>query len=85
MRSYSTTIYEKLLSTPAQKVDTLLLLKASDKVKFEIPFDDIIAQFRYCLDNNITGPEYRALVRLLMRVYSPKDIESARRRYGNKR
>lgn len=85
MRSYSTTIYEKLLSIKAMKVDKILLLEAGQKVKQEIPFDDIVAQYKYCLDHNITGAEYEALVEMLERVYDRQDIESARRRYGNKR
>lgn len=58
-----------------------LLLYGGDKVKRELPFDSLLSQFKYCLDNGIKNNAYKELKSLLDNICSKGIIDDVEELY----
>lgn len=79
---YLDKILKMLNDVPAQQLDELMLLRAGNKVKSEIPFENLLGQFKYCLNNNIRNEAFYELRKLLVNVCSEEIIKNVEEVYN---
>lgn len=79
---YLDKILKTLNEIPARPLDELMLLQAGDKVKSEIPFENLLGQYKYCLDNNIRNSAFYELRKLLVNVCTEEIISSVEEIYN---
>lgn len=81
---YFTKVMSDLKNISPEKLDEQLLLYGGDKVKREIPFMSLLAQFKYCLctKDYVNPVAYAELKTLLSHICGAENIDAVEEQYN---